>query len=138
MSLRAVVLREFGDLTPGGAALAVEERDELPGADAGGQVEIELLAADLAPLDRQIARGFLPGAGPLPIVTGVTAVGRAVGSGRVVVVLGELTGRGIHKDGLFADRFLAAPHQLAPVPPQLDPRAVAAGAVLGIDRKSVV
>ena len=131
MTNRAVVLSAFGELEPGGAGLAVEDRPE-PEAGPDGEVLVELLAADLQPLDRQIARGFLPGSGPLPMVTGVSAVGRTVGSGRTVVVLGELTGRGIHRDGLFADRFVAAPQQLAPVPPQLDPRAVAAGAVLGM------
>ena len=131
MSVRAVVLREFGDLAPGGADLRVENwHDPEPGAD--GEVLVDLLAADLQPLDRQIARGFLPGSGPLPMVVGVSAVGRTVGSGRTVVVLGELTGRGIHRDGLFADRFVAAAHQIAPVPPTLDPRAVAAGAILGM------
>ena len=129
MTVRAVVLREFGDPAAGG--LAVEDwRDPEPGVD--GEILVDLLAADLQPLDRQIARGYLPGSGPLPMVTGVSAVGRTVGSGRTVVVLGEITGRGIGRDGLFADRFAVDATQIQIVPPQLDPRAVAAGAVLGM------
>ena len=130
MSNRAVVLREFGELTGDDSVVGVEEWREPDGSD--GEIVVDLLAADLQPLDRQIARGFLPGSGPLPMVAGVSAVGRTVGSGRTVVVLGELTGRGIGRDGLFADRFAVEAHQVAPVPPQLDPRAVAAGAVLGM------
>jgi NADPH2:quinone reductase len=133
VSNRAVVIREFGELDgpQGPVGIDVEERpDAVGGAD--GEIEVELLAADLQPLDRQIARGFLPGSGPLPMVAGVSAVGRTVGSGRPVVVLGEVTGRGIGRDGLFADRFVAAAHQVSPCPTTLDPRAVAAGAVLGM------
>lgn len=127
MSNRAVVLRAFGGVDDPGD-LVVEERTAAVGE---GEVEVELLAADLQPLDRQIARGFLPGSGPLPMVAGVSAVGRTR-TGRTVVVLGELTGRGIGRDGLFADRFFAGPEQLSQVPAQLDPRSVAAGAVLGM------
>ena len=128
MSFRAVVLREFGELNLD--LLEVEERTEAIGGP-DDEVEVELLAADLQPLDRQIARGFLPDSGPLPMVTGVSAVARTT-SGRVVVVLGELTGRGIGRDGLFAERLIVSPHQIAPVPSELDPRAVAAGAVIGM------
>jgi NADPH2:quinone reductase len=131
MPNRVAVIRAFGDPSdPASGVIAVEERTE-PVGDANDQVAVELLAADLQPLDRQIAQGFLPGSGPLPMVAGVSAVGRT-SSGRTVVVLGEVTARGITRDGLFADRFLARPDQLSPVPPQLDPRAVAAGAVLGM------
>jgi NADPH:quinone reductase len=129
MTVRAVVLREFGDPSAGG--IGVEERPD-PQGGPDGEVLIDLLAADLQPLDRQIARGYLPGSGPLPMIAGVSAVGRTTGSGRTVVVLGEITGRGITRDGLLTDRFAAEATQLAPVPPQLDPRAVAAGAVLGM------
>ena len=111
--MRAVVLREFGDPTADGAVIAIEERDEPGPGDGDGQIVVDLLAADLQPLDRQIARGFLPGSGPLPMIAGVSAVGRTVGSGRTVVVLGEVTGRGITRDGLFADRFAVDASQIA-------------------------
>jgi len=131
VTVRAVVLREFGDLTPEGSVVTVEDRDEpAPGED--GDVLVDLLAADLQPLDRQIARGYLPGSGPLPMIAGVSAVGRTVGSGRTVAVLGEITGRGIHRNGLFTDRFSVDATQIQIVPQQLDPRAIAAGAALGM------
>ena len=49
--MRAVVLSEFTDP----ASPQVVERDEPVAGE--GQVLVELVAADLQPLDRQIARG---------------------------------------------------------------------------------
>jgi NADPH2:quinone reductase len=85
--MRAVVLGEFTDP----ASPQVVERDEPVAGE--GQVLVELVAADLQPLDRQIARGGFPGAGPLPMIAGVSAVGRTA-DGKLHVVLAEMTGMG--------------------------------------------
>jgi NADPH2:quinone reductase len=117
--MRAVVLSEFTDP----ASPQVVERDEPVAGE--GQVLVELVAADLQPLDRQIARGGFPGAGPLPMIAGVSAVGRTA-DGQLHVVLAEMTGMGLHRDGCFAEKFVCEPRQLVAVPDGLDPVSVAA------------
>lgn len=107
--MRAVLLTEFADPV----APQVVERDEPIPTD--GDVLVDLVAADLQPLDRQIARGAFPGAGPLPMVAGVSGVARTQ-DGQLNVVLAEMTGMGLHRDGCFAERFVCAPRQLVPVP----------------------
>ncbi len=124
---RAAVLRE-------GANAPAPEQREVVAVD--GEVLLDLLAADVQPLDRQIAAGALPGSGPLPMVAGVSAVARC--EERQVVVLGELTGKGISRDGCFADRFTAAPNQIVDAPDSLDPAVIAAGALLGLHARHVL
>jgi NADPH:quinone reductase len=124
---RAAVLRE-------GVIAPAPEPREIVATD--GEILLDLLAADVQPLDRQIAAGALPGSGPLPMVAGVSAVAQR--EGQSVVVLGELTGKGITRDGCFADRFTAAPHQLVVAPDSLDPAVIAAGALLGLHARHVL
>lgn len=72
--MRAVRIPEFAD--PPGPVVV-----DMPTPEPGhGETLIELIAAEIAALDRQIAMGNLPGAGPLPIQPGATGVGRVLSS----------------------------------------------------------
>jgi len=127
--MRAVVIEEFAD------PCAPVVRDIAEPVVGAGEVLVDLVAADLQPLDRQIARGLFPGAGPLPLVAGVSGVARATDGG-LNVVLAEMTGMGLHRGGCFAERFVCEPRQLVPVPEgaagELDPVHVAAVANAGM------
>jgi len=59
------------------------------------------------------------------MVAGVSAVGRTA-DGQLHVVLAEMTGMGLHRDGCFAEKFVCEPRQLVAVPDGLDPVSVAA------------
>ena len=74
--MRAVTVHEFSN--PPGPAVS----EAKPPEPSGGETLIEVIAAEIAPLDRQIAMGMLPGAGPLPIQPGATGVGRVRTSAR--------------------------------------------------------
>ncbi|GAA0715614.1 zinc-binding alcohol dehydrogenase family protein [Dactylosporangium roseum] len=114
----------------------VEEAVERPGPD---EVEVQLVAADVSPLDRQIAAGRMPVAAAPPLRLGTTAVARVVPSaaggaldGALVYVLGELTGMGITRPGTFAERFTVRRDQVVALPGGLDPRRAAAGSAGGL------
>ncbi|GGM45832.1 zinc-binding alcohol dehydrogenase family protein [Dactylosporangium sucinum] len=122
----------------------VDQAVDRPGPD---EVEVRLVAADIAPLDRQIAAGRLPLAAAPPLRLGTTAVARVVSpaadgavkgaldgalDGALVCVLGELTGMGITRPGTFAERFTVRRDQLVALPGGLDPRRAAAGAGGGL------
>lgn len=103
------------------------------GADGAGHadgvdlVEVTLVAADIVPLDRQIAAGKFPPAGPAPYQPGVSAVGR-LQDGSLVSVQGGHHRMGFGRPGCFAERFLAPVGACLQVPPGLDPLIAAAGA----------
>ena len=101
------------------------------GADAVDVVEVELVAADIVPLDRQIAAGKFPPAGPAPYQPGVSAVGRLV-DGSLVSVQGGHHRMGFGRPGCFADRFVAPLSACLPLPVGLDPMVAAAGAEITI------
>ena len=90
-------------------------------------VEVELVAADIVPLDRQIAAGKFPPAGPAPYQPGVSAVGR-LADASLVSVQGGHHRMGFGRPGCFADRFLAPVSACLPLPTGLDPLVAAAGA----------
>ncbi len=90
-------------------------------------VEVELVAADIVPLDRQIAAGRFPPAGPTPYQPGVSAVGR-LADGSLVSVQGGHHRMGFGRPGCFADRFLAPVSACLALPDGLDPLVAAAGA----------
>jgi NADPH:quinone reductase-like Zn-dependent oxidoreductase len=100
-----------------------------PGADA----LVEVLAAPLNPIDIAAGAGrFYGGHPPLPYVPGCEAVGKVLKSeahapGTLVWAHGA--GLGVKRDGGLAERLVAPPEALLPLPEDADP--VLAGA-LGI------
>lgn len=106
----------FGDLTGSASGHVVTDL-----------VEVELVAADIVPLDRQIAAGRFPPAGPAPYQPGVSAVGRFP-NGVLVSVQGGHHRMGFGRPGCFADRFLAPKQACLELPAGLDPLVAAAGA----------
>ena len=90
-------------------------------------IEVAFVAADIVPLDRQIAAGRFPPAGPAPYQPGVSAVGR-LADGSLVSVQGGHHRMGFGRPGCFADRFLAPVSACLPLPAGLDPLVAAAGA----------
>lgn len=94
---------------PGGPP-ELAELEEPPG---GGDLEVEVSAFALNPIDVNVASGrFYGGTPPLPYVAGVEAVGRDAG-GRRVYLNGP--GIGIVRDGVWAERVrvpAAAAHEL--------------------------
>ncbi len=93
---------------------------------APGWERLELLVAELQPLDGQIARGRLPGvvAGLRP---GSSAVARSVRTGARVAVLGGSAGLGTARPGCFATWFDAPASALVPLPAAVADDVVAAG-----------
>lgn len=124
-SARRVVVASTGEA----AVIAVEAAPLLssPFGDGVEVVEVTLVAADIVPLDRQIAAGKFPPAGPAPYQPGVSAVGR-LADGSLVSVQGGHHRMGFGRPGCFADRFLAPAAACLPLPPRLDPMVAAAGA----------
>lgn len=99
-----------------------------PSADGVADlVEVELIAADIVPLDRQIAAGRFPPAAPAPYQPGVSAVGR-LSNGQLVSVQGGHHRMGFGRPGCFAERFLAPKGACLELPVGLDPIVAAAGA----------
>lgn len=132
--MRAVQIPEFTD--PPGPVVAEVTPPE-PGA---GQTLVELVAAEIAPLDRQIAMGMLPGAGPLPIQPGATGVGRVLSSetldpGVLVYVGGGPFGMGNSRPGMTAERVSVPDAAAVPIPDGVDPMAAAAGVSGGISAR---
>jgi NADPH:quinone reductase len=124
-SVRRVLVVETGE--PPTIAVDEAELDPTPFGDVDSLVEVELIAADIVPLDRQIAAGRFPPAGPAPYQPGVSAVGR-LAEGTLVSVQGGHQRMGFGRPGCFADRFLAPMAACLPLPTGLDPLVAAAGA----------
>lgn len=126
--VRRVVVEQMGDpavFSVGSALLdASAFGHETNSADL---VEVTLVAADIVPLDRQIAAGKFAPAGPAPYQPGVSAVGRLF-DGSLVSVQGGHHRMGFGRPGCFAQRFLAPVSACLQVPLGLDPLIAAAGA----------
>jgi NADPH:quinone reductase len=88
---------------------------------------VDLIAAEVLPLDRQIANGFFPPTRPAPLQPGLSAVGRRRSDGAVVAVQGGAFALGFARPGTFATSFAAPAGALFAVPNGLDPLLVAAG-----------
>ncbi len=132
--MRAVRIPEFAD-PPGPVVVDIPTPE--PGA---GETLIELIAAEIAPLDRQIAMGNLPGAGPLPIQPGATGVGRVLSSetldaGGLVYVGGGPFGIGNRRPGVMAEQVSVPDAAAVPIPEGVDPMLAAAGVSGGISAR---
>lgn len=88
------------------------------------QVLVQTIAADVQPLDRQVAAGGIPGVTG-PYQPGTSAVVRH--DGRPHALLGGLVGMGMFAPGTFADELAVPPGLLVPVPDGLAPDVAAAG-----------
>ncbi len=132
--MRAVRIPEFAD--PPGPVVV-----DIPTPEPGdGETLIELIAAEIAPLDRQIAMGNLPGAGPLPIQPGATGVGRVLSSetldaGGLVYVGGGPFGIGNRRPGVMAEQVAVPDAAVVPIPEGVDPMLAAAGVSGGISAR---
>lgn len=118
---------EFGPAAP---IVAVGEH--------GPEIALEFVAADVVPLDRQIAAGKFPPSGPTPIQAGVSAVARRVDTGALVSVQGGHAQKGFRSPGCFAERFSAPASLLCPIPDGLDPLQAAAGLETGITAELIL
>ena len=135
--MRAVRIPEFADPP---APEVVETTAPEP---AAGETLVDLVAAEIAPLDRQIAMGNLPGAGPLPIQPGATGVGRVVTSGTfdpggLVYVGGGPFGLGNSRPGMAAGQVAVPDGAAAPIPEGVDPMLAAAGMSGGISARQAL
>jgi NADPH:quinone reductase len=105
--MRRVLLREAGadpDLVVEDAAAPVPSE---------GEALVRILAAEIQPLDRQVAAGRLPFARP-PLQPGMSAVGETA-EGRVLVLGGAL-GLGTTRPGVFAEAVAVPRTHLVSVP----------------------
>ncbi len=123
-TVRRVVVEQMGEPPTMSIGRALLDSSSFGDEDL---VEVELVAADIVPLDRQIAAGGFPPAGPAPYQPGVSAVGR-LRDGSLVSVQGGHHRMGFGRPGCFADRFLAPAAACLPLPDGLDPFVAAAGA----------
>jgi NADPH:quinone reductase len=98
--------------------------EPIPGPD---EELIDLVAADVVPLDRQIAAGLFPPARTVPLQAGVSAVGVRRSDGAMVSVQGGHVGMGWNRPGCFATSFVAPSNVCVPLPTGLDPMVAAAG-----------
>ncbi len=135
--MRAVRIHEFTD--PPGPAVSETNPPE-PG---DGETLIDVIAAEIAPLDRQIAMGMLPGAGPLPIQPGATGVGRVRSSarfepGQLVYVGGGPFGLGNSRPGMAAEQVSVPDEAAVPIPGAVDPMLAAAGVSGGISARQAL
>ena len=111
----------------GGAPPTLDEVDVPPG---DGDVEVEVEAFSLNPIDVNVARGlFYGGTPPLPYVAGVEAVGRDA-SGRRVYLNGP--GIGIARDGVWAERVRVPAGSLHEVPEGASDEIALASGVAGL------
>jgi NADPH:quinone reductase len=117
--MRRVLLREAG----ADPDLVVE--DAAAPAASEGDVLVRILAAEVQPLDRQVAAGRLPFARP-PLQPGMSAVGETA-EGRVLVLGGAL-GLGTIRSGVFAEAVAVPPSHLVPLPDGAAVPPAAAGA----------
>lgn len=120
-AMLAVTVTEFGP------APTIEVQDVGGVELAPGETLIDLIAADVVPLDRQIALGLFPPAKILPLKAGVSAVGRRRNSGDLVSVQGGHIGMGWSQPGCFATSFAAPASVQMVIPRGLDPMIAAAG-----------
>ena len=135
--MRAVSIPEFSD--PPGPVVG-ETTPPVPG---DGETLAEVIAAEIAPLDRQIAMGLLPGAGPLPIQPGATGVGRVRSSarfeaGQLVYIGGGPFGMGNSRPGMAAEQVSAPDEAAVPIPEGVDPMVAAAGVSGGISARQAL
>lgn len=135
--MRAVSIPEFAD--PPGPVVGETTNPE----PAGGETLVEVIAAEIAPLDRQIAMGMLPGAGPLPIQPGATGVGRVHSSarfvaGQLVYIGGGPFGMGNARPGMAADQVSVPDEAAVPIPEGVDPMLAAAGVSGGISARQAL
>ena len=100
---------------------------ELPPADPSeGDAQLELVAAEVLPLDVQITQGTNARA-VFPVRAGQSAVARRPGTGELVYVQGGPQGMGISRPGTFASSFRAPASTVVPLAAGMDPLAAAAG-----------
>ena len=135
--MRTVMITEFADPP------APEVTGTMPPEPGGGETLIELIAAEIAPLDRQIAMGNLPGAGPLPIQPGGTGVGRVLSSatldpGGLVYVGGGPFGMGNSRPGMMAEQIAVPDGAAVPIPEGVEPMLAAAGTSGGISARQAL
>ena len=135
--MRAVSIQEFSN--PPGPVVT----DTPPPEPGDGETLIEVIAAEIAPLDRQIAMGMLPGAGPLPIQPGATGVGRVRSSarfepGQLVYIGGGPFGLGNSRPGMAAEQVSVPDDAAVPIPGAVDPMLAAAGVSGGISARQAL
>lgn len=135
--MRAVSIPEFTD--PPGPVVG----DTTPAEPRDGESLVELIAAEIAPLDRQIAMGMLPGAGPPPIQPGATGVGRVqssarFGAGQLVYIGGGPFGMGNARPGMAAEQVSVPDNAAVPIPEGVDPMLAAAGVSGGISARQAL
>ena len=135
--MRAVSIQEFS--SPPGPVVT----DTPPPEPRDGETLIEVIAAEIAPLDRQIAMGMLPGAGPLPIQPGATGVGRVRSSarfepGQLVYIGGGPFGLGNSRPGMAAEHVSVPDDAAVPIPGAVDPMLAAAGVSGGISARQAL
>ena len=112
--MKAAVIRDFRE------GPRYETTYAAPAPDAGG-VPVEVLAAALSPRVRSGASGqHYTSRGELPLVPGLDGVGRLADGRRVYFVAAD------ERLGTMAERTLAEPRLLVPLPDQLSATAVAA------------
>lgn len=92
----------------------------------GQTIELDLVIADVIPLDRQIAAGRFPPSGAVPLQPGVSAIARRDDS-VLVSVQGGHAAMGFRRPGCFATRFLAPAALCVPLPNGLSVEVAAAG-----------
>lgn len=135
--MHAVSIPEFSD--PPGPVVV----DTTPPEPGDGETLVEVIAAEIAPLDRQIAMGLLPGAGPVPIQPGATGVGRVRSSarfeaGRFVYIGGGPFGMGNSRPGMAAEQVSVPDEAPVPIPEGVDPMLAAAGVSGGISARQAL
>ena len=111
-SSRALQVQRFG--TPPHA----EVRD-LPVYEDDDRVMVEVLAASVEPLDRQVIAGGLPGA-TAPLVPGISAIVRRSPTGPRMALHAAGGGLGIVADGTFRSMLAVTPSLLTEVPTVAD------------------
>jgi NADPH:quinone reductase len=97
-----------------------------------GRTLVAFAAAEVAPIDVQIATGQIPGVPPPPLLPGGTAAGTVLESavhpaGTLVYVSGGPHGMGTRTPGTFAEVVHAPDDAVFPLPELLDPETAAAG-----------
>ena len=107
--------------------------DILPGGAAREPVEVELVAADVQPKDRQTARGEVRVPLPPRFVAGSQAVVRRVDDGSLHFCRGSIGAAGGLRDGLYATRCVVEEEWSVPLPAGLDPVLAAAGTAVLAD-----
>ena len=106
---------------------------EIPDPEpAPGRTLVAFAAAEVAPIDVQIATGKIPGVPPPPLLPGGTAAGTVIESGlhpagTLVYVSGGPYGMGTRTPGTFAEVVSAPDDAVFPLPDMLDPETAAAG-----------